>query len=120
MSTVSEVSSLSAVVPPIKVPAEFAHPALQELVRIGTTQGSVDSEQLRVALLEAEITPRRMKAVLRSLDQQGIHVTLDTDTAHRVVAATAARVTATASAAKKTAAKKTAKNAEKVAGKATL
>jgi RNA polymerase primary sigma factor len=89
------------------VPAEFAHPALQELVRIGTTQGSVDSEQLRTALLQAEITPRRMKAVLRSLDQQGIHVTLDTETAHRVVAATTARVTATA-AAKKTAVKKAA------------
>jgi len=89
------------------VPAEFAHPALQELVRIGSTQGSVDSEQLRAALLQAEITPKRMKAVLRSLDQQGIHVTLDSETAHRAVAATTARATATAVAPKKTAAKMT-------------
>jgi RNA polymerase primary sigma factor len=86
------------------VPAEFSHPALQELVRIGKIRGSVDSEQLRVALVQAEISPRRMKVVLRSLDHQGIHVTLDADTAHRAVAATASRSTATASATKRTAA----------------
>jgi RNA polymerase primary sigma factor len=90
------------------VPAEFAHAALQKLVRIGTTHGSVDSEQLRVALVQAEISPKRMKVVLHSLEQQGIHVMLDSATAHRVVAATKARVSANASAAKKTAAKKTA------------
>jgi RNA polymerase primary sigma factor len=106
VSTLSSVSSLSAIVPPTKVPAEFAHPALQELVRIGKTNGSVDSEQLRVALVQAEISPKRMKVVLRSLDHQGIHVTLDTATAHRAVAATTARSTATASATKRTAAKK--------------
>ena len=88
------------------MPAEFAHPALQELVRIGKTHGSVDSEQLRAALVQAEISPKRMKAVLRSLDVQGIHVTLDSATAHRAVAATSARSTATASATKRTAAKK--------------
>jgi len=88
------------------VPAEFAHPALQDLVRIGKTQGSVDSEQLRVALVQAEISPKRMKAVLRSLDRQGIHVILDSATARRAVAATASRATATASATKRTAAKK--------------
>jgi RNA polymerase primary sigma factor len=96
------------------VPAEFAHPALQELVRIGQTHGSVDSEQLRVALVEAEISPKRMKVVLRSLDHQGIHVTLDAATAHRAVAATTSRATATTSASKKAAAKK-AKAAAKTA-----
>ncbi|HEX7535654.1 MAG TPA: RNA polymerase sigma factor [Dermatophilaceae bacterium] len=111
----SKVSSLSAIVPPTKVPAEFAHPALEQLVRIGKTHGSVDSEQLRVALVDAEITPKRMKAVLRSLDQQGIHVTLDEATAHRAVAATASRATATATATKRAAAKKTA--AKATAGK---
>ena len=80
MSTVSSVSSLSAVVPPAKVPAEFAHPALQELVRIGTTHGSVNSEQLRVALLQAEISSKRMKVVLRSLDPVSYtHLTLPTN-----------------------------------------
>jgi len=93
---------------PIKVPAEFAHAALQKLVRIGTTHGSVDSEQLRVALVQAEISPKRMKVVLRSLEQQGIHVTLDSVTAHRAVAATKTRVSASTPAAKKTAAKKAA------------
>ena len=95
-----------------QVPAEFAHPALQHLVQIGTNHGSVDSEQLRVALVQAEISPKRMKAVLRSLDQQGIHVTLDAATAHRAVAATTARATATASAAKKAAANKSAAKPE--------
>jgi RNA polymerase primary sigma factor len=111
VSTVSNVSSPSEAPrpkAPIKVPAEFAHAALQKLVRIGTTHGSVDSEQLRVALVQAEISPKRMKVVLRSLEQQGIHVMLDSATAHRVVAATKARVSANASAAKNTAAKKTA------------
>ena len=116
MSTVSSVSSLSEIVPPTKVPAEFAHPALQELVRIGTTHGSVDSEQLRSALVEAEISPRRMKVVLRSLENQGIHVTLDTATAHRAVAATSARSAATATATKRSAAKR-AKPAAKPAAK---
>jgi RNA polymerase primary sigma factor len=126
VSTVSNVSSLSAVVPPTKVPAEFAHPALQELVRIGKTHGSVDSEQLRVALVQAEISPKRMKVVLRSLDHQGIHVTLDAATAHRAVAATPSRATATATARKKTATKKpkaaakpVAKTVETVAAKKT-
>jgi len=90
------------------VPVEFDHPALQELVRIGTTHGSVDSEQLRVALVQAEISPKKMKVVLRSLDQQGIHVTLDAATAHRAVAATTTRASATVSATKKATAKKTA------------
>ncbi|HEY8881892.1 MAG TPA: RNA polymerase sigma factor [Dermatophilaceae bacterium] len=48
-----------------------------------------------------------MKVVLRSLEQQGIHVRLDSVTAHRAVAATKARVSASTSAAKKAPAKKT-------------
>ncbi len=131
MSTLSNVSSPSGiprpkaavkVKSPIKVPAEFAHPALQKLVRIGTTRGSVDSEQLRVALVQAEISPKRMKAVLRSLDEQGIHVTLDVATAHRAVAATKTRTSTTASATKKAPAKKTAPKktaAKKTAAKKT-
>ena len=102
MSTVSNDSSPSdpRAKKPIKVPAEFTHIALQELVRIGTTHGSVDSEQLRLALVQAEVSPKRMKVVLRSLDQQGIHVMLDTATAHRAVAAAKSRPSATASVAK--------------------
>jgi len=87
-------------------------------VRIGTAVGSVDSEQLRVALVQAEISPKRMKAVLRSLEHQGIHVILDAATAHRAVAATTSRVTATATATKKVAAKTTAP--KKTAAKKTV
>ena len=110
MSLVSHVPPTpSAADRPAKaLPAEFSHPALQELMRVGASHGSVDSQQLRTALVAAEITPKRMKAVLRSLEEQGIHVTLDTETAHRAVAATSARRTTTASATKKAAAKKTA------------
>jgi RNA polymerase primary sigma factor len=79
------------------------------------THGSVDSEQLRVALVQAEISPKRMKVVLRSLDRQGIHVTLDAATAHRAVAATASRSTATAPATKRAAAKKAKAAAKPVA-----
>jgi RNA polymerase primary sigma factor len=84
-------------------------------VRIGTSHGSVDSEQLRVALVEAEISPRRMKVVLRSLERQGIHVTLDTATAHKAVAATTSRSTATVSTAKGTAASRAKTPAKPVA-----
>jgi RNA polymerase primary sigma factor len=57
----------------------------------GRTNGSVDSAQLKAALEGAQVAPKRMKAVLRSLDEQGIHVTLDTATATRAVAATSTR-----------------------------
>ena len=95
MSTVSNVSSCSVEVPPSKVPAEFAHPALQELVRIAGAIGSVNSEQLRAALVQAEINPKRMRVVLRSLNRQGIHVTPEMPSANRAVAAAASRATVT-------------------------
>ena len=95
MSTVSNVSSCSVEVPPSKVPAEFAHPALQELVRIAGAIGSVNSEQLRAALVQAEINPKRMRVVLRSLNRQGIHVTPEMPSANRAVAAAASRAIVT-------------------------
>ncbi|SES48794.1 RNA polymerase, sigma 70 subunit, RpoD [Pedococcus cremeus] len=105
MSPVSDNASES---PSRPLPKEFAHSALQNLLLLGRTNGSVDSEQLRVALVEAEVEPKRMKTVLRSLEEQGISITLDAATATRAVAATSsARRTASAST-KKTAAKKTA------------
>ncbi|MGN6635501.1 MAG: RNA polymerase sigma factor, partial [Oryzihumus sp.] len=106
----------SAERPARPLPAEFSHPALQELLAIGNAHGSVDSSQLRDALLGAEVEPKRMKAVLRSLEEQGISVTLDTATAHRAVAATSARRTTTAKATKKAPAKKAA-GATKTAAK---
>jgi RNA polymerase primary sigma factor len=76
----------------------------------GRTNGYVDSEALREALEGAEVAPKRMKAVLRSLDEQGITVTLDAVHASRAVAATTTRRTATATA-KKAASKPAAKKA---------
>ena len=95
MSPVSKNAAASSARP---LPKEFAHPALQTLIRQGSTSGTVDSSQLRTALVEAEVSPKRMKAVLRSLEEQGISVTLDEATASRAVAAASARKTATATA----------------------
>lgn len=121
--------SKKAASPAPSLPQEFSHPALQKLLKQGRTNGSVDSAQLRDALEGAEIAPKRMKAVLRSLDEQGIHVTLDSATASRAVAATSTRKkTATApakkaapktAAATKTATKVEAKAEEKAPAKAT-
>ena len=103
----SSVSKSSPVPAPTSLPAEFSHPALQDLLRAGTTRGSIDSEELRVGLESAGVQPKRMKVVLRTLEKQGISVTLDSATAHRAVAATKTRKQATA-ATRKAAVKKAA------------
>lgn len=100
MSPVSKKAATPAGSSASSLPTEFSHPALQKLMKQGRTNGSVDSAQLKAALEGAQVAPKRMKAVLRSLDEQGIHVTLDTVTATRAVAATSTRKTATASAKK--------------------
>ena len=74
---------------PPMLPKEFSHAALQQLFASGTTRGSVDSHQLRDAIESADISPARMKVVLRALDQHGISVTLDEESASRALAATA-------------------------------
>ncbi|MDQ2756209.1 MAG: RNA polymerase sigma factor, partial [Actinomycetota bacterium] len=84
------------------MPKEFGHPALQQLFASGTTHGSVTGGQLREAIETAAIAPARMKVVLRTLDDHGIAVTLDEETAHRAVATTTTRRTATARAKKVT------------------
>jgi len=103
---VSPVSPEVSESPARPLPKEFAHPALQALVRLGSTNGSVDSEQLRTALVDAEVLPKRMKAVLRSLEEQGISITLDPATASRAVAATSSTRRTTSASTKKAAAKK--------------
>lgn len=112
MSPVSKKAASSAP----SLPPEFSLPSLQRLLKQGRTHGSVDSTQLREALEGADIAPKRMKVVLRALDEQGISVTLDQATASKAVAATRTKSTATAStrkAAAKTATKATAKAASK-------
>ena len=90
--------SKKAASPAPSLPPEFSLPALQKLLKQGRTRGSVDSAQLREALEQAAIAPRRMKVVLRSLDEQGIHVTLDAETATKAVAASSTRTRTTATA----------------------
>jgi RNA polymerase primary sigma factor len=82
------------------LPAEFSHPAVQALLRQGTTRGYVQSETVRSALETAQVPQRRMKAVLRALDEHGVEVRVDEPTSKRAVAAATAtrRSSATATA----------------------
>ncbi|WP_460468355.1 RNA polymerase sigma factor [Calidifontibacter terrae] len=82
---------------------------MQELLTTGKAQGSVSGDALRSALESVELTPARMKAVLRALEREGVTVE---------VAGTKA-VAATSGTAKKTAAKKT-PAAKKTAAKKTV
>jgi RNA polymerase primary sigma factor len=121
-TTRSQPVELPAVGGSPSLPAEFAHPALQQLLRQGTTNGVVDADTVREALEQSELPLRRMKVVLRTLDEHGIAVRLDAPAPARAVAATAThRAATTASTTKKAAAKKSAapeSGAEPVAAEA--
>ncbi|MGN6611429.1 MAG: RNA polymerase sigma factor, partial [Angustibacter sp.] len=106
MSSVPTARSQSAAT----LPAEFSHPALQDLLRRGRTNGVVDAGSVRHALEQADLPLRRMKAVLRALDEQGISVQVEEAPARAVAATATKRATATA---------KTAKTATKAATKKT-
>jgi RNA polymerase primary sigma factor len=111
---VSKTVSKKAPAGPVRaLPAEFSHPALQDLVRQGAANGSVDGDALRTALVAAEVPTSRMKVVLRSLEEQGIEVVLEAATAGRAVAATSGTRAKTATVSAKKAA---AKGASKAAG----
>ena len=56
------------------LPTEFSHPQLQKLIARGTTLGSVTGADVRDALEAAKVSPQRMKAVLRAIEEQGITV----------------------------------------------
>ncbi|WP_426560467.1 RNA polymerase sigma factor [Angustibacter sp. McL0619] len=93
------------------LPAEFTHPALQDLLRRGRTNGFVDAESVKHALEEADLPLKRMKAVLRTLDEHGVQVHLDAVPAGAVAATATKRTSASASTARaesKPAAKKAA------------
>ncbi len=81
------------------LPSEFAHPALQELLRAGATRGTVEAAAVRAACEQAEVPMPRMKAVLRALDDAGITIDVPAGpSAKRAVAATTSRSSASASA----------------------
>ncbi|VTR78264.1 RNA polymerase sigma factor [Cellulomonas hominis] len=74
------------------LPREFEHPALQDLVRVGRTIGSVDAAALRSACEAAQVEDaKRLKAVVRGLANAGITVSEPTAAPRRVAAATTAK-----------------------------
>ncbi len=77
------------------LPREFEHPALQDLVRVGLSNGSVDAAALRSACEAAQVEDaKRLKAVVRGLANAGITVSEPTAAApatRRVAAATTAK-----------------------------
>ena len=65
---------------------------MQKLIAKGTATGSVTGEEVREALEVASVSSRRMKAVLRAIEDQGITVTVQEPS--RAVAAPARRARA--------------------------
>jgi RNA polymerase primary sigma factor len=91
--------SVSSVPTSRPLPPEFSHPALQDLLRLGTTRGAVDAAAVRSACEDADVPMPRMKAVLRALDDAGVTVEVPAAAgARRAVAAASGRATASASA----------------------
>jgi RNA polymerase primary sigma factor len=89
----------SAVSNSTALPHEFEHEALQSLVRIGRTTGKISPEQFREACESAEVPPRRLKQVLRALEDLEISVA-EPSTEEPVPAAKARSRRSTAGAAK--------------------
>ena len=85
---VSHVPSGSPVT--AELPQEFSHPALKQLLALGHTRGSVSGGDVRGALEDAGVSTRRMKAVLRALEDHGVAVDV---TPARAVAASSRTVT---------------------------
>ncbi|TXR51764.1 RNA polymerase sigma factor [Quadrisphaera setariae] len=59
------------------LPPEFSHPSLQELLREGTANGSVQAASLRTACEDAQVPMKRMKAVLRALEAAEVTVVVE-------------------------------------------
>ena len=107
------------------LPPEFSDPAVQGLLEQGKDRGYVTASDVRTVFEDAGIPPSRMKAVLRSLSDEGVSVMVEADgsaaTRKAVAAATAAKratTTKAVAAPKKAAAKKPPVKAVKTADKA--
>ena len=61
------------------LPPEFASPQVQELLDQGRSSGYVTSGDVRSAFDAAGIAPGRMKAVLRSLHEEGVTVMVEAE-----------------------------------------
>ncbi|WP_158375031.1 RNA polymerase sigma factor [Cellulosimicrobium cellulans] len=91
-SLAAERSFVTPQTPTPTLPREFEHPALQDLVRAGRTNGSVDAAALRHACEAAQVEDaKRLKAVVRGLANAGITIEEPTAAPARAVAATTAK-----------------------------
>jgi RNA polymerase primary sigma factor len=98
------------------LPSEFNHPVMQELLRIGATRGSVDASAVRTACEAAEIPMKRIKAVLRALDEAGVTVEVPAGpSARRAVPASSGRTASTSASTAKRATRPTKAAAEAAA-----
>jgi len=80
--------------PASSLPREFQHPALQDVLRVGSTHGRIDATDFRAACEAAGVEDaRRLKAVFRALVLAGVDVEMP-DTA-KVAAADSSRSTTT-------------------------
>ncbi len=84
-----------------KLPTEFTHPALQDLVRRGTVKGALSGDQVAEAMASAGVRDARRRAVLAAFTDLGIAVDVEAPTraprkaaAKTAPAKTAARSTA--------------------------
>ena len=111
----SSVSPVPTNTPEMPLPAEFSHPALQDLVRAGRTTGQVTGEQVAQAIIAAGVRANRGRVVLTALAGQGIEVSMTAP--DRAVAATTAAAKGTTSVTTKKAAAKKAAPKKKAAAK---
>ncbi|MFW5471064.1 RNA polymerase sigma factor [Knoellia sp. CPCC 206435] len=88
------------------LPAEFSHPALQDLIRSGRTGGQVTGEQVAQAITAAGVRASRGRIVLTALAGQGIEVVMTAPDKAVAAAARASAKKTTTTATKKTAATK--------------
>ena len=97
-----------------KLPTEFTHPALQDLVRRGTVKGALTGDQVAEAMASAGVRDARRRAVLAAFTDLGIAVDVEAPTraprkaaAKTAPAKTAARSTAATKAAAASASSRT-------------
>ncbi|MGH8970102.1 MAG: RNA polymerase sigma factor, partial [Actinomycetes bacterium] len=83
------------------LPPEFANPEVGELLARGRSTGQVTSGDVRTMLADAGIPMSRMKAILRSLSEEGVTIMVEADSTdarpgRKTVSAAAAARRATA------------------------
>jgi RNA polymerase primary sigma factor len=83
------------------LPPEFAAPEVQGLLEQGRSEGYVTADDVRAAFEGANIPLARMKAVLRSLSEEGVTVMVDAQSSAAAPAARARKAVAAATTTKR-------------------